>query len=100
MFNEVKRENYTDKFISFYRFRGLGVGKILFAHTENVARQMGARVLRGDCTSAYSRKIHDYFGWKTALEVFYKDYVDEKGKVLIKTLPPHDRYILKYKVLE
>lgn len=73
---------------------------MLSKHTEQLARNLGAKVLRSDCTSAYSTKVLHGFGWKTALEILYKDYVDEHGNVLIHTEPPHDRYTLKYKVLD
>lgn len=72
----------------------------LFGASQDLARKVGAKLLRSDCTSAYSCRIHDAFGWKIASEVNYNDYVDENGRVIIKHEPPHMKYQLRYKVIE
>lgn len=67
---------------------------------DDAARRLGAKVSRGDCTSAFNRKIIESLQWRSYFEIYFKDYVDERGNVIIKTKPPHDKYSLHYKVFD
>lgn len=62
-------------------------------------RNAGGTLMRGDCTSAYSIKINDYFGWNIASEILFKDIVDANGNPIFEIKPPHTKYQLRYKIL-
>ncbi|KAF5302793.1 hypothetical protein FQA39_LY01973 [Lamprigera yunnana] len=80
-------------------YRGRGLAKELFMRSEIIAEEYGFKVIKVDATSLFTQKICENFGLKAVKSVVYKDFKDEKGKLLYNTKSPHDYYKVMLKEL-
>lgn len=81
------------------QYQMLGLGKKLIEEGEQCAKDAGAKVLVSDCNSAFSRAMHQKLNWNLASEVYYKDFLDEKGDPTVISESQHIKYQLRFKVL-
>ncbi|XP_024937375.1 dopamine N-acetyltransferase isoform X2 [Cephus cinctus] len=70
-------------------WRGRGVAKALMEKTIEIAKERNFQILRCDCTSFFSGKLCEKFGFEICYEVKYADYVDENGTPIFHPSPPH-----------
>lgn len=43
-----------------------------------------------ECSSYFSAKAAEKLGFKCIYTLYFRDYTDENGKEIFKTIPPHD----------
>ncbi|XP_046824196.1 arylalkylamine N-acetyltransferase 1-like isoform X1 [Vespa crabro] len=70
-------------------WRGKGIAKALIEKTIEIAKEHNFQAIRVDCTSMFSGKLCERFGFETIDQVKYSDYVDENGKPIFTPAPPH-----------
>lgn len=80
-------------------WRGRGVARALVEKTENLAKDLGFHVLRSDCSSLYSGKLCQRFGFGPTFELPYENYVDKDGKPVFKPAHPHSAIVTYVKKL-
>lgn len=76
------------------------MAKALISESEKLAKSSGIKLIKSDLTSHFSQCLFKSHGWQVAYEMQYVDYKDANGTILIKTQPPHENFMLGYKILE
>ncbi|XP_025198944.1 dopamine N-acetyltransferase-like [Melanaphis sacchari] len=71
-------------------FRGQGVCKALIDKTIELALENKCPMVYIECSSYFSAKAAERLGFECIYTSYFRDYLDENGKVIFKTLPPHD----------
>ncbi|XP_075162580.1 arylalkylamine N-acetyltransferase-like 2 [Haematobia irritans] len=72
------------------KMRGHNIGGSLMNELKVLARKLNYELLTADCTSYYSGKMCERLGWECVNVVYYKDCVDDNGRPIITSNPPHD----------
>jgi len=71
----------------------------LFMNYREIAKEQGFHYLRADCTSFFSGKLCERFGFNQIYKINYNDYVDENGKPIFSPASPHIAVITYIKKL-
>jgi len=71
----------------------------LFMNYREIAKEQGFHYLRADCTSFFSGKLCERFGYYQIYKINYNDYVDENGKPIFSPVSPHMAVITYIKKL-
>lgn len=82
------------------RYRGIGLGNELIKRVDDVARENGFKILKGDATGSFSQKICSKNGYEIIHELKYSDYKSENGEPIFKPLPPHNSLKIMVKILK
>uniref|UniRef100_A0A336M9Y0 aralkylamine N-acetyltransferase n=1 Tax=Culicoides sonorensis TaxID=179676 RepID=A0A336M9Y0_CULSO len=82
------------------RFRGQGIAKKLFEESEKLARELGSKIIKADCTGLFSQKITASLGYTVCHEKYYDKYLNDQGERIIPVEQPHEKLQVKYKLLE
>lgn len=70
--------------------RGKNIGFRLLEHLKVTAKCLNYDMLSADCTSFYSARLFERFGFECINKKYYRDYVDENGKQVFCPQPPHE----------
>ncbi|XP_050303266.1 arylalkylamine N-acetyltransferase 1-like [Anthonomus grandis grandis] len=81
-------------------YRGKGIAKDLFMHSEAIARKNGFKLMKTDATSLFTQRVAESQGFWVEKSVNYHDYMDENGKKIYDTQPPHLDYKVMAKLLD
>ncbi|XP_034239246.1 dopamine N-acetyltransferase [Thrips palmi] len=71
-------------------YRGKGIAKQLIDQSRELTRAQGMSMVRCVCTSFYTHKAVARLGFQHVHTMPYKSFVDEQGRVVFDTEPPHD----------
>ncbi|XP_043269186.1 arylalkylamine N-acetyltransferase 1-like [Venturia canescens] len=71
------------------KYLGMGIAKRLVKESWYLARDCGYQAFRIDCTSLYTAKIAEGFGWECVFAVSYRRYIDSGGLVFKCIEEPH-----------
>lgn len=47
-----------------------------------------------ECSSYFSAKVAEKLGFKRIYTLYFRDYVNENGEAIFKTIPPHEASIV------
>lgn len=73
-------------------YRGQGVCKALIDKSKELALELGYQMIYVECTSHFTAKAVERFGFQCIYSFSYSDYVNKQGKVVFKTQPPHEYF--------
>ncbi|CRL06477.1 CLUMA_CG019794, isoform A [Clunio marinus] len=71
------------------KYRGKGIGKLLFNECFKVAKSRHLHLVSADCTSIYSIHIAEILGMECVSTVTYDEYHEKLGYEIFKPIPPH-----------
>ncbi|XP_020708199.2 arylalkylamine N-acetyltransferase 1 isoform X2 [Athalia rosae] len=99
-------KRYPDKRVLEFRiisvdgsWRGRGVARALVEKTETMAKDLGFHILRSDCSSLFSGKLCQRFGFVPVYELPYARYTDGEGKPIFTPAHPHAEIVTYVKEL-
>ncbi|XP_060870316.1 arylalkylamine N-acetyltransferase 1-like [Metopolophium dirhodum] len=70
-------------------YRGLGICKALINKSKELALELGYQMMYVECSSHFTAKAVERFGFQCIYSLSYSDYVNKQGEVVFKTQPPH-----------
>uniref|UniRef100_A0A0N7Z8J1 aralkylamine N-acetyltransferase n=1 Tax=Rhodnius neglectus TaxID=72488 RepID=A0A0N7Z8J1_9HEMI len=81
-------------------WRNKGIAKELCEKTEKLAKEAGFSGMNSLCTAVYTRMIGEARGFKCIYSMKYKDYVDQNGRPIFNTKPPHNEVSVCIKLFD
>ncbi|XP_015363578.1 PREDICTED: dopamine N-acetyltransferase-like isoform X1 [Diuraphis noxia] len=70
-------------------YRGQGVCKALINKSKELALELGYQMIYVECSSHFTAKAVERFGFQCIYSLSYSDYVNKQNDVVFKTQPPH-----------
>lgn len=70
--------------------RGRKIGFRLLEELRKLAKCLSYDMLSADCTSFYSARLLERFGFVCINKKYYRDYRDANGRQIFRPQPPHE----------
>ncbi|XP_025418856.1 dopamine N-acetyltransferase-like [Sipha flava] len=80
-------------------YRGHGICKALVDKTKELALELGCQMMFLECSSYFTAKTAEGFGFKRIYLLPFLNYVNEQGEIVFKTQPPHTHFRIYVLVL-
>lgn len=58
--------------------------------SREMALESGCQMIAVECSSYFTAKAAERFGFKCIYSLSYLDYLNQKGEIIFKTQPPHE----------